>query len=78
MLHRPCHTLQLMEWREIKQYSIYYKNMDLGFTECKVKKIKQINIKKTVTYAITFELKETVITLSQGYKSIFPPPVDLF
>ena len=58
MLHCPCHTLQLMEWREIKQYSIYYKNMDLGFTKCKVKKTKQIYIKKkTVTYAFIFETK---------------------
>ena len=30
--------------------------MDLGFTECKVRKIKQIYIKKIMTYAITFEI----------------------
>ena len=23
MPHHPCHTLQLMEWEEIKQFSIY-------------------------------------------------------
>ena len=50
-----------MEWREIKQYSIYYKNMVLGFTKCKVKKIKQKYIKKTVTYAFIFELKFAVL-----------------
>ena len=67
-----------MERGEIKQYSIYYKNMDLGFTECRFKKIKQIYIKKTVTYALLLKLKETVINLSRVYKSLFPPLVDLF
>ena len=73
MLCRPCHTLQLMEWREIKQYSIYYKNMDLGFTECKVKKIKQIYIKKIMTYAITFEIKGNSNNFIERVQITFPP-----
>ena len=78
MLHRPCHTLQLMEWREIKQYSMYYKNINLGFTECKVKKIKQIYIKKTMTYAFTFETKGNINNFTPRVQITFPPPIDLF
>ena len=78
MPHPLCHTLQLMKWREIKQYSIYYKNMNLGSTECKVKKIKQIYIKKQRHMLLLLKLKEIVITLSRGSKSLFPPLVDLF
>ena len=73
MPHPLCHTLQLMEWREIKQYSIYYKNMDLGFTECKVKKIKQIYIKKIMIYAITFEIKGNNNNFIQRVQITFSP-----
>ena len=73
MPHPLCHTLQLMKWREIKQYSIYYKNMDLGFTERKVKKIKQIYIKKIMTYAITFEIKGNNNNFIQRVEIAFSP-----
>ena len=52
--------------------------MDLGFTECKVKKIKQIYIKKTMTYALTFEIKGNSNKFIPRVQITFPPPIDLF
>ena len=52
--------------------------MDLGFTECKVKKIKQIYIKKIMKYAITFGIKGNGDNFIMMVQITFSPLVDLF
>ena len=40
MPHHPCHTLQLVEWMEIRQFLSIMKNMDKGLQNANSKKMK--------------------------------------